>query len=77
MNLLHREDRRLLVESLARLLAEGDSEPPHGKPWDITMPAGLDTPRPSQPFEEPLRGMAIREVIEPQIFTHFFGRRPR
>lgn len=41
------------------------------------MPAGLDTPRPSQPFEEPLRGMAIREVIEPQVFAHFFGRRPR
>jgi hypothetical protein len=38
------------------------------------MPAGLDTPRPSQPFEEPLRGMAIREVIEPQVFSHFFGK---
>jgi hypothetical protein len=47
---------------------------PRGSPWDITMPAGLDTPRPSQPFEEPLRGMAIREVIEPQVFSHFFGK---
>jgi hypothetical protein len=38
------------------------------------MPAELDSPRPSQPFEEPLRGMAIREVIEPHVFSHFFGK---
>ncbi len=50
---------------------------PCGSPWDITMPAELDSPRPSQPFEEPLRGMAIREVIEPQVFTHFFGKPAR
>ena len=73
MTQLNREERRSLVESLARVLSAGDTEPRRGKPWDITMPAGLDTPRPSQPFEEPLRGMAIREVIEPQIFRHFFG----
>ncbi len=50
---------------------------PRGSPWDITMPAELDSPRPSQPFEEPLRGMAIREVIEPQVFSHFFGKPAR
>jgi hypothetical protein len=66
-------ERRALAESLARMLAEGDAEPRRGRPWDITMPADLDSPRPSEPFEEPLRGMAIREVIEPQIFKHFFG----
>jgi hypothetical protein len=70
---LNREERRSLAESLAQLLATGDAEPRRGAPWDITMPAGLDSPRPSQPFEEPMRGMAIREVIEPQIFRHFFG----
>ena len=70
-------ERRALVESLALMLAEGDAEPRRGKPWDITMPAELDSPRPSQPFEEPMRGMAIREVIEPQIFRHFFGVAPR
>ena len=70
---LDREERRALAESLAALLASGDAETRRGRPWDITMPAGLDSPRPSQPFEEPLRGMVIREVIEPQIFRHFFG----
>ena len=66
-------EQRALLESLADLLAGGDAELRRGSPWDITMPAGLDTPRPSQPFEEPMRGMALREVIEPQIFRHFFG----
>ena len=70
---LDRDDKRALAESLAALLASGDAQERRGRPWDITMPAGLDSPRPSQPFEEPLRGMVIREVIEPQIFRHFFG----
>jgi len=26
------------------------------------------------PFREPMRGMAIREMTEPDIFRHFFGR---
>jgi hypothetical protein len=51
-----------------------EAAPRRGSPWDITMPAELDSPRPSQPFEEPLRGMAIREVIEPHVFSHFFGK---
>ena len=28
----------------------------------------------SQPFREPLKGVAIREVNEPDVFRHFFGR---
>ena len=39
-------ERRALAESLALMLAEGDAEPRRGKPWDITMPAELDSPRP-------------------------------
>jgi hypothetical protein len=43
-------------------------------PWDSTRPAALDpTAAPSQPFREPLQGVAIREVTEPDIFRHFFG----
>lgn len=60
-------------ESLSQpdLLAE--HKPPCGSPWDITMPADLDVQRPSQPFREPMRGLVLREVIEPDIFRHFFG----
>ena len=42
-------------------------------PWDSTRPAELDTAPASQPFREPLQGVAIREVTEPDIFRHFFG----
>jgi hypothetical protein len=42
-------------------------------PWDATRPAELERPAPSQPFRE-LKGVAIREVNEPDVFRHFFGR---
>ena len=41
--------------------------------WDSTRPAAFEPDRPSQPFREPLDGMAIREVVEPDVFRHFFG----
>ena len=65
-------ERRVLAEALARLLAAGDAQQRRGKPWDITMPAGLDAPRPAAPFEEGVWGIATREVIEPQVFEHYF-----
>ena len=65
-------ERRVLAEALARLLAAGDAQQRRGKPWDITMPAELDAPKPSQPFEEGVWGMATREVVEPQVFKHYF-----
>jgi hypothetical protein len=68
-------DRPSLAESLADMLAAAaESAPRRGAPWDITMPAGLEALRPSGPFEEPLRGLVMREVIEPDVFRHFFGR---
>ena len=47
---------------------------PSSAPWDATRPAELERPAPSQPFREPLKGVAIREVTEPDVFRHFFGR---
>ena len=41
-------------------------------PWDATRPAGLESAPASQPFRE-LKGVAIREVNEPDVFRHFFG----
>ena len=41
--------------------------------WDETRPAELDPTFASQPFQEPLSGLAIREVCEPDVFRHFFG----
>ena len=41
--------------------------------WDNTMPADLLAVTPTQPFSETLRGLATREVMEPDVFRHFFG----
>ncbi len=44
-------------------------------PWDATMPADLDALAPSEPFRETLTGLSMREVVEPDVFHHFFGGR--
>jgi hypothetical protein len=63
------EELPSLVASLAKRVAAA-----HQAPWDATRPAELERPAPSQPFREPLKGVAIREVTEPDVFRHFFGR---
>ena len=52
-----------------------DANARKGGAWDLTMPADLEKERrpASRPFEEPLRGLSMREVIEPDVFRHFFG----
>jgi hypothetical protein len=42
-------------------------------PWDQTMPAMFDAAPVSGPFKESLEGLSHREVIEPDVFEHFFG----
>jgi hypothetical protein len=57
-------------------LAHGLRQPAVGHasaPWDATRPADLETATVSAPFRE-LKGVAIREVNEPDVFRHFFGR---
>lgn len=51
----------------------GSFAPTAGSPWDSTRPAELESVVPSAPFREPLQGVAMREVNEPDIFRHFFG----
>lgn len=42
--------------------------------WDNTLPATFDPAPVSAPFREAFEGLATREVIEPDVFRHFFGR---
>ena len=42
-------------------------------PWGATMPAALDPTPISQPFVERLAGLSTREVVEHDVFLHFFG----
>ncbi len=66
------------LPSLSRALwvrhAGSPGQPLAGHAWDNTQPASLDPPRPAAPFAEVLRGLAVREVLEPEVFRHFFGR---
>jgi hypothetical protein len=62
-----------LVRELVASQREGGYVAEFGSAWANTMPADLDTITPSQPFREPLCGLAIREVNEPEVFRHFFG----
>ena len=63
------EELPSLAGSLAKRLAAATQAP-----WDATRPAELEALTvPSQPFREPVNGLAIREVNEPDVFRHFFG----
>lgn len=42
--------------------------------WPDTEPADLGPPTLSEPFREVLHGLVSREVTEPDVFRHFFGR---
>ena len=41
--------------------------------WMETVVSGFDLAEPSDPFEEVLPGLSMREVREPDIFQIFFG----
>ena len=60
------------LPSLAQRLRQA-AVGPAGAPWDATRPADLETATISPPFRE-MKGVAIREVNEPDVFRHFFGR---
>lgn len=62
------EELPSLAASLGKRLAAANPTP-----WDATRPAELEAVVPSQPFREPVDGLAIREVNEPDVFRHFFG----
>lgn len=40
--------------------------------WNNTLPAHLVETPPASPFSEPLQGMVMREMNEPEVFRHFF-----
>lgn len=62
----------LVDEARARLR----SEPAQGPVWVETLPAVLDPLQPSAPLAEThIDGLAAREIVEPDLFRHFFGTR--
>jgi hypothetical protein len=50
------------------------SEPPSAPVWTETMPAIFDPLLPSAPLADTrISGLATREILEPDVFRHFFG----
>jgi hypothetical protein len=64
--------RRLVLLGAARAADPGRFVA-SGNAWDSTRPAELESIAASAPFREPLDGLAVREVSEPDVFRHFFG----
>lgn len=62
----------LVAEARARL---GLRSEPHAAPvWEETRPATFEPLHPSAPLRETeLGGLDAREIIEPDVFKHFFG----
>ena len=58
--------------SLQHLVVRADDAPT----WAETMPASLDAlPEPAR-FHEPLEGLSVRDIDEPEVFRAFFGEAP-
>ncbi len=60
-----------LLPSLLNLL--GNRRQRSQPAWMETVVSGFDLAAPSEPFEEVLPGLSMREVREPDIFRIFFG----
>ncbi|MBW8757589.1 MAG: hypothetical protein JF586_08265 [Burkholderiales bacterium] len=58
--------------SLQHLVVRSDSAA--DKPtWAETMPVSLDAMNAPLEFREPLEGLSVRDIDEPEIFNVFFG----
>lgn len=60
----------MVREAQARL-----AEAPRVAPaWTETMPAIFDPLQPSEPLADTrIEGLAVREIVEPDLLRHFFG----
>jgi hypothetical protein len=59
--------------SLQHLVKRSDGSPQDAPSWAATMPMPFeDTPEPVT-FCEPLKGLSMRDLDEPEIFRVFFG----
>ena len=61
------------LPSLSHLLERREAAAHDAPVWAETMPLSFDAMQLSSPFHEPLEGLSIREVNEPDIFKVFFG----
>ena len=62
--------------SLQHLVKRADAGPQDDAPtWAETMPATFEATHEPVTFREPLEGLSVRDIDEPEIFRVFFGER--
>ena len=61
--------------SLQHLVVRSDATPRAGDAptWAETMPVSLEAMSAPATFSEPLEGLSVRDIDEPEIFNVFFG----
>ncbi|HEY9029683.1 MAG TPA: hypothetical protein VIP05_35675 [Burkholderiaceae bacterium] len=62
--------------SLQHLVVRTDGAPHDGgaPTWAETMPVSLEAMNAPVIFHEPLEGLSVRDIDEPEIFNVFFGK---
>lgn len=69
-----KESYALAVKLVADARVRMRGEPTIGRAWVETEPSEFDPLTPSEPLRETeLGGLDAREIIEPDVFRHFFG----
>jgi len=63
--------------SMQHLVRRADKAAADTPVWAETMPATLDEFNEPVVFREPLEGLAVRDIDEPEIFLAFFGQTAR
>ena len=61
------------LPSLSHLLDRREAAAQDLPTWADTLPVTLDMLEPARPFHEPMQGLEVREMTEPDIFRAFFG----
>jgi len=59
--------------SLQHLVKRTESAYSEAPTWAATMPASLEELTAPVTFHEPLEGLSVRDIDEPEIFRVFFG----
>ena len=62
--------------SLQHLVKRVDADQQDATTWAETMPMPLETLQEPVTFREPLEGLSMRDIDEPEIFRVFFGETP-
>ena len=59
--------------SMQHLIKRGEDDEPDAPTWAATMPVSFEAMHEPVTFDEPMEGLSMRDLDEPEIFRVFFG----